>query len=79
MKVGECGNKEIYEVINKITPLVDPNSVVIGGWVISGLNMYESMKRAQVLEWDLIQQLKPFTENMYPFKAIYYEEFIAEN
>ena len=46
MKVGECGNKEIYEVMNKIMPLVDPNNVVIGGWDISGLNMYESMKRA---------------------------------
>ena len=40
--------------MNKILPMVHPNDLVISGWDISNKNMFESMKRAQVLDWDLI-------------------------
>ncbi len=32
--------------MNKILPMVDPNDIIVGGWDISGISMYEAMKRA---------------------------------
>jgi myo-inositol-1-phosphate synthase len=34
--------------------MVDPNDIVLTGWDISGLNIYESCKRAKVYEPDLL-------------------------
>lgn len=52
-KIGVQGSQEIYLPMNQILPLVNPNDVVIGGWDISGLNLADSMARAQVLEFNL--------------------------
>ena len=38
--------------------MVNPNDIIVTGWDISDLNIYESCKRAQVLEPDLLEQLK---------------------
>lgn len=79
IKVGIFENKEIFEPMNKILPMVHPNDLVIGGWDISDKNMFEAMKRAQVLDWDLIQRLEPYTKDIVPLPAVYYEDFIAGN
>lgn len=52
-KVGVSGPKEVFLPLNKIMPLVNPNDVTISGWDISALNLADSMKRAEVLEYDL--------------------------
>jgi len=41
--------------LKDILPLVNPNDVVIGGWDISKLNLGEALKRAQVLDYNLIE------------------------
>lgn len=46
IKVGVFGNEEVYEPMNKVLPMVDPNDIVVGGWDISDKNVYEAMKRA---------------------------------
>lgn len=79
IKVGVFENKEVYEPMNKILPMVDPSNLVIGGWDISDKNLFESMKRAQVLDWDLIQKLEQYTKDITPLPAVYYEDFIACN
>lgn len=79
IKVGVFENQEVYEPMNKILPMVDPNDIVIGGWDISDKNIYEAMKRAQVLDWDLIQNLESYTKDIVPLPAVYYEDFIASN
>lgn len=49
------------------------------GWDISSLNLADSMKRAQVLDVGLQQQLAPHMEPMKPRPSVYYPDFIAAN
>lgn len=60
-------------------PFVNPDDLVIGGWDISKMNMAESMKRAEVLDYNLIENLTPMMKDMVPLPAIYYKDFIAAN
>lgn len=60
-------------------PFVDPNDLVIGGWDISSLNLAQAMRRAEVLDYNLIEKLTPYMEKIVPLKAIYYPDFIAAN
>ena len=59
--------------------MVDPNDMVVHGWDISGLNLYEACKRAHVLEPDLINQLKDDLSQIVPLPAAFNGEFIAAN
>lgn len=65
--------------MNQILPLVNPDEVVIGGWDISNMNLSEAMRRACVLEYNLIEKLDAHMKEIVPKKAIYYEDFIAAN
>lgn len=49
------------------------------GWDISSLNLAEAMRRAEVLDWALQEQLWPHMEQMKPRPSIYIPEFIAAN
>lgn len=49
------------------------------GWDISSLNLAEAMRRAEVLDWPLQEQLWPHLEKMKPRPSIYIPEFIAAN
>ncbi|NEU34374.1 hypothetical protein GN156_27365, partial [bacterium LRH843] len=49
------------------------------GWDISGLNLAESMERAQVLDYNLQVQLAPLMKDMKPRPSIYFPDFIAAN
>lgn len=79
IKVGEFESTEVFQTMNQVLPMVNPNDLCIGGWDISDCNMYDAMKRAQVLDWDLIQKLEPYTKDVTPWPAVYYEDFIASN
>merc|ERR1711904_360493 len=65
--------------MKNILPMVDPNDILVGGWDISNKNLYESCKRAQVLDHDLIEKLKPHLEEITPLPAVLNPEFIAAN
>lgn len=71
--------KDHHVPLAKMVPMVDPNTFVIGGWDISAMPMIEAMDRAQVLEPDLINQLKPHLQGMVPLPSIYDPDFIASN
>lgn len=84
-KVGMRYDKEtnqvenVHKVIKDIVPLVNPNDIVVNGWDISGLNMYESAYRAQVLEPSLIELLKEDLTAITPMPAIFNPDYIASN
>lgn len=60
-------------------PLVNPNELVVGGWDISKMNLADAMKRAEVLDYNLIEKLTPHMESVTPLPAVYYKDFIAAN
>ena len=59
--------------------MVNPVDFEVTGWDISGKNMYESCKRAQVLEPDLINKLKDQLSAITPMPAAFNADFIAAN
>merc|ERR1719219_88755 len=65
--------------MNKMVPICKPNDLVIGGWDINKLNLYQAMKRAGVLPVTLQQQLKADMEKVVPLPGLYYPDFIASN
>ena len=46
--------EDVYKPVKEILPMVSPVDFVITGWDISSKNLYESCRRAKVLEPDLI-------------------------
>lgn len=60
-------------------PMVNPVDFEISGWDISDLNLYESCRRAKVLEPSLIEQLRADLEQIKPLPAVLNPDFIASN
>lgn len=55
----QTGNlKDVFKPINQLLPMASPVDFDVCGWDISNKNLYESAKRAHVLEPMLIEQLK---------------------
>jgi hypothetical protein len=52
-RVGNYKGEEIHVPFKGLLPLAEPESLVIGGWDISNLNLADSMKRAQVCSLSL--------------------------
>lgn len=59
--------------------MVEPVDMEISGWDISSHSVYESCKRAHVLEPALIEQLKDDLEAIKPMSAALNPDFIAAN
>ncbi len=70
---------DVYKPVKELIPMVEPCEFVISGWDISKKNLYESCKRARVLEPDLIKQLKEDLQQIVPLPAALNGEFIASN
>lgn len=71
--------KDIFAPFGSLIPMAAPEDITLGGWDISGLNMADSMDRAQVLEPDLRRQLRPHLEGITPLPGAFDENFIAKN
>jgi len=72
-------HQDVHIPFSSLLPMVHPNDIVLGGWDISGHNLADAMKRSQVLEPTLQQQLRPHMEHLQPLPSIYYPDFIAAN
>ncbi|XP_067169004.1 inositol-3-phosphate synthase 1 [Apteryx mantelli] len=70
---------DVYVPFRDLLPMVHPNDIVFDGWDISSLNLAEAMRRAEVLDWQLQEQLWPHMEKLKPRPSIYIPEFIAAN
>ncbi|XP_062815697.1 inositol-3-phosphate synthase 1 [Anolis carolinensis] len=77
--LGNGPGGEVYVPFRDLLPMVHPDDIVFDGWDISGMNLAEAMRRAQVLDWPLQEQLRPHMEGMRPRPSIYIPEFIAAN
>ena len=75
---NQCGDS-VHIPFSDMLPMLDPNSLVIGGWDISAVNLADAMRRAQVLEYDLQEKLYPLMNKMIPMPSIYDADFIASN
>lgn len=71
--------KEVYVPFKDVLPMVNPNDLVLDGWDVSSMNLADSMKRAQVLDIALQQQLRPMMQNMEPRKGLFNADFVASN
>ena len=78
-KVGVNGAEEVFLAMKDILPLVRPEDIIISGWDVSKSNMADAMERARVFDYDLQQQLRPYTKDIVPLPAVLYPEFIAAN
>ena len=78
-RVGAVGGEEVFTPFKSLLPMAEPNEIVFDGWDISGMNMADAMERAQVLDWDLQRQLRPFMQDVTPRPGIYDPKFIAAN
>jgi len=80
VKVGSDSNgDDTFVPLKALVPMVDPNDIVYGGWDINNLNLADAMERAQVLDYDLQRQLKPYLKDIIPLPSIYDEDFVAAN
>jgi myo-inositol-1-phosphate synthase len=88
MATAHCGYRhnvktnnleDVHVPIKEILPMTNPIDFEISGWDISGLNLYESCKRAQVLEPALVNKLKEHLENITPLPAAFTADYIASN
>jgi len=75
--INSSDGSPFYLPFNRLLPMIHPNDFVLGGWDISGMNLSDAMKRAEVLDWDLQQQLRSHMKDMVPLPSIYNPSFIA--
>lgn len=69
----------VHVPLQNLLPMVDPSEIVWGGWDINGSNLGDAMKRSQVLDVDLQQQLYPHMAKLKPLPSVYFPDFIAAN
>ena len=71
--------QDVHKAIKDLLPMVHPNDLVIGGWDISSMDMYNATIRAKVLEPDLIRQLKDDLSAIKPMSGIFTLSYVASN
>ncbi|XP_067416943.1 inositol-3-phosphate synthase 1 [Emydura macquarii macquarii] len=70
---------DVHLPFRDLLPMLHPNDLVFDGWDISSLNLAEAMRRAQVLDWQLQEQLWPHMAKLKPRPSIHIPGFIAAN
>jgi myo-inositol-1-phosphate synthase len=63
-------------LIKDFVPLANLNDVVFTGWDIFEDNVYESAAHAQVLDKDMLLQLKPYLETIKPLPAVFDQYYV---
>src|SRR5208337_872633 len=67
-------NKVPY--VKDFVPLASLNDLVFTGWDIFEDNVYEAAAHAEVLDKDLLDQLKPFLETIKPLPAVFDQYYV---
>lgn len=71
--------RDVFLPLRSVVPLVEPQSIAMGGWDISSMNLADAMDRSGVLEVDLRGKLRPHMQNLVPLPAAFDPRFIAKN
>lgn len=81
IRVGadEATGRDVFVPMTSMLPLLDPSSIVLGGWDISAMPLGAAMERACVLPYDLQRQLRPAMDDLKPLPSIFEEDWIASN
>ena len=78
LRLGVDENMQpVHAPLESVLPLLEPNDIEIGGWDISAMNMGDSMRRAQVIDYDLQRQVYQVMKEMVPMPSIFRPEWIA--
>jgi myo-inositol-1-phosphate synthase len=64
--------------IKEFVPLASLNDLVFTGWDIFEDNMYEAASKAGVLDYRLIEQLKPFLSTVTPRAAVFDHNYVKK-
>ncbi|XP_068146921.1 inositol-3-phosphate synthase [Drosophila tropicalis] len=70
---------DVYVPMKDLLPMVEPNDIVVDGWDISDLHVGDAMRRAEVLDVALQDQLYEHLSTLKPRPSIYDPDFIAAN
>jgi myo-inositol-1-phosphate synthase len=62
--------------INEFVPLSKLNDLVFGGWDIFEDNMYDAATKAGVLDYRLLDKIKPFLRSISPMKAVFDHDYV---
>src|SRR3954447_11102438 len=62
--------------VNEFVPLSNLNDLVFGGWDIFEDNMYDAATKAGVLDYRLLEKIKPFMKSIKPMKAVFNHEYV---
>ncbi|EDW00949.1 inositol-3-phosphate synthase [Drosophila grimshawi] len=70
---------DVHVPMKELLPMVEPNDIVVDGWDISGQHLGDAMRRAEVLDVGLQDQLYEQLSAFKPRPSIYDPDFIAAN
>ncbi|XP_016941206.3 inositol-3-phosphate synthase [Drosophila suzukii] len=70
---------DVYVPMKELLPMVEPDNIIVDGWDISGLHLGDAMRRAEVLDVALQDQIYDKLAKMRPRASIYDPDFIAAN
>ncbi|KAH8369865.1 hypothetical protein KR093_001285 [Drosophila rubida] len=70
---------DVYVPMKELLPMVEPNDIAVDGWDISGYHLGDAMRRAEVLDVGLQEQLYEQLSALKPRPSIYDPDFIAAN
>lgn len=70
---------DVYVPMKELLPMVEPDNIVVDGWDISGLHLGDAMRRAEVLDVALQDQIYDQLAQLRPRPSIYDPDFIAAN
>nr|CAG4719089.1 unnamed protein product [Naegleria fowleri] len=68
-----------YCALKDVVPMLNPDELFVDGWDISNLNIYDSCRRAKVLDIEVQKALEEELKQYKPRAAIYDPDFIAAN
>ena len=63
-------------LIKDFVPLANLNDLVFGGWDIFPDNCYTAAKKAEVLDINLLEKLKPGLKKIRPFRGVFHRDYV---
>jgi len=78
IRIGKRKAKKNKPLIKDVVPLQDLKKVAFGGWDIFKDNMYEAAVHADVLDINLLKQLKAPLAKIKPMKAVFDKSYVKK-
>jgi len=63
-------------LIKNFVPLAELNDLVFGGWDIFPDDCYAAAKKAEVLDMNLLEKLKPGLKRIKPLKGVFHRDYV---